>query len=189
MKLSAIPAFLSLTLLPLVAFAEGKIEGKLLFSVDGGANYTETAPVVPAPQVIQVKAEWKVVGEEREIKDGIVMTSLWSPESDFASANVGIKDWGGKGWYQRSDISWVSVKLPDPSVVYPLDLKARPDGVSGKNNLWDKQKSSYVDGPLPAASALAPGVHKFFFRLSYRILDTSESVVADIPFQVTIGSK
>lgn len=188
MKLSAIPVFFSLALLPLVVHAQGKIEGQLLFSVDGGANYTATPPVVAAPQIIQVKAEWKIVGEEREIKDGVIVTSLWSPESDFASANAGIKDWGGKGWYQRSDISWISVKLPDPSAVYALDLKARPEGVSGKNNLWDKQKNAYTDGPLPAAGALAPGVHKFFFRLSYRILDTTESVVADIPFQVTIGS-
>ncbi len=158
-----------------VVHTEGKIEAKLLFSVDGGKTYTETSPVVAAPQVVYVQAEWQIIDEERgPIKDGVVLNSVRSEESDFGSANAGSSGSNGKTtWSQRIPTYWCSATNPAP-VVYPVDLGARPEGVAG------------VKGPLPAASALAPGVHKFVFRLYYHILDTV--VETDMPFQVTIGS-
>lgn len=170
---------------PQAAPTEGKIEAKLFFSVDGGKTYTETQPVLAAPQVIHVKVQWNIIDELRwPIQNGVMLTGLRSEESDFGSANCGKKDWNGKpAWSQRIPTYWVSTETSTP-IVYPVDLGARPEGVVGDKNLKD-DKGGYVNGPLPAVSALAPGVHKFIFRLYYRVLDAL--VAADIPFQVTIS--
>lgn len=171
---------------PVLLHAEGKIEARLLFSTDGGVTYTDEQPVVAASKTIHVKTEWKIVGEDRPIKGGVVLTSLRSEEDDFGSANVGNKNWSGvPGWYQRIPTPWLNAKTFEP-VVYPLDLAARPEGVAGLNNAWNAGKNSYENGPLPSVAARGAGVHKFIMRLHYAIPDVTEPVVADLPFQVTV---
>lgn len=168
--------------------AMGGIEGQLTFSVDGGKTYSEKAPVVAEPQEVFVKADWVIEGEDRPIKDNVVVTNLHSEEGDFASANLGKQTWSQPAaWYQRIDKSWFNAKS-DHTAVYRLDLRARPEGLTGKNNVWNKETGKYSDGPLPATEALAPGVHNFIFEAAYRVEGESTPESAKLPFQVTIGS-
>lgn len=167
--------------------AFGGIEGQLTFSVDGGKTYSEKPPVVAEPQEIYVKADWVIEGEDRSIKDNVVVTNLHSEEGDFASANLGKQNWSQPAaWYQRIEKSWFNAKS-DHTAVYRLDLRARPEGVMGKNNVWNKETSKNADGPLPATEALAPGVHNFIFEATYRVEGESTPQSAKMPFQVTIG--
>lgn len=176
----------ALLLLPAALHADPKIDARLLFSTDGGSTYTDKRPVVPASKTIHVKTEWKIVGEDRPIKGGVVLTTLRSDEGDFGSANVGNKNWrGAPGWYQRIAVPWLNPTLFEP-VVYPLDLGARPEGVMGSNNTWDAEKSAYVNGPLPPVAARGPGVHKFVMKLHYNISDVAEPVSVELPFEVTV---
>jgi hypothetical protein len=164
------------------------IEGQLSYSVDGGQTYSEDLPVIAVPQEVYVRADWVVHDEDRPIKDNVVITSLHSEEGDFGSANLGKQNWGGvPAWYQRIEKSWFNVKS-EHTAIYRLDLRARPDGVMGKNNVWDKQAGKYADAPLAAVEALSLGVHNFVFEAAYRVDGESTPESAKLLFQVTIGA-
>ena len=167
------------------ARADGHIEGKLAFSTDGGTTYADAFPALAAPQLVTVRAEWRVVDEDRPIQNKVVTVQLSGEDGDYASARVGPQAWyGGKAWFQRPDKYWYPPD-GDQSAVLPLDLRARPEGVMGTGNRWDPAQGKQVDAPLPALEAAKPGAYRFKVRIAYKVAGGT-AVFLELPFRVVV---
>jgi hypothetical protein len=159
----------------------------LLFSLDDGKTFDADFPILEKPQEVLVKANWTIEGETREVKAGIVTSTLSCAKSDFASACRGYqRNWGaGNGYYQRLKKYWFAFKN-DRTCTYRLDLRARPAGEMGVKNKWDKTTHKFVDAPLPACPALPPGTHKFTVQVLYRLKADNKAISKDSEFFVTM---
>jgi hypothetical protein len=161
----------------------------LLFSIDGGKTYNSEFPVLPEPQEIYVKVSWELPPEVKEIvKDGVVLTILYSEQTDFASANKGYhkkeEGWFTTGWFQRLPKYWFGWN--ERSCIFILDLRERKEGVMGYENKWDKEQKKYVDAPLPYCPPLKKGTYKFGVRVYYYTKE-NKSVSTIEEFFVTVG--
>lgn len=158
----------------------------LEFSVDGGKTYETDFPILHEPCKLLVRLKWNVSGETREVRNGIVTTSLYNENTDFASANRGFHGkshgWRPDAYYQRLRTYWA--KYHHGSFVYKLDLRARPEGAQGVGNIWDGKK--FVSGELPPCAALPPGTHKFTVSVGYYLTKGGERVYSIEDFFVSI---
>lgn len=171
-----------------VAVTEAQMEAQLSFSGDGGETYLPEPPKLTENNTLLVRLDWDLSRESRPIKDKIVMSKLRSTSSDFASALTGRQTWDAQiAWYQRVEPGYFSSNLR--SIVYPLSLGKRAEGVMGRRNLWDKASSSFVDGPLPEFFGLSPGRHAFEVELYYRLAESDELVRRRLPFEVEIQGR
>ncbi len=164
----------------------GDLHAKLEFSTNQGRTYTPDFPVAAQESAILVKVSWRLTGETRRIKNGIVTTLLFSTEHDFASANKGYLTQNGvKTWRQRPRKYWFNAATPG-SCIFRLDLAARKAGIMGMRNRWDGKSRKFVNAPLPACPRLACGQHRFTVRVGYRLEKTNKPVFTDLDFFVTL---
>lgn len=163
----------------------------LQFSTDGGKTYTSDFPIIEKPQEVFVKVSWEIPVQEKEnIKDGVVLTILYSEQTDFASANRGYhtkaEGWITNGWFQRLPKYWFGWN--DRSCVFKVDLRERKEGVLGYQNKWDKNQKKYINAPLPYCPELKEGTYKFTVRVYYYTKE-NKPVSTSEDFFITIGSK
>lgn len=163
----------------------------LEFSIDGGKTYNSEFPIIDEPEEVFVKVSWELPSEVKEIiKDGVVLTVLYSEQTDFASANRGYhtkeEGWIANGWYQRLPKYWFG--LNERSCIYIVDLRERKEGLLGNENKWDKEKKKYVDAPLPYCGALKEGTYKFTVRVYYYTKENKQVATTE-DFFITTGKK
>ena len=181
--------FLFITITAIAFPSHAALHTKLQFSTDNGKNYSNDFPVVKVGSELLVKVNYEVVNEQRKIKNGVLTTSLFNHETDFASAKTGKQSWdGAPAWYQRLKKYWANAKQAG-SFTYRLDLGKRPAGEIGIKNKWDKSTRKFIDAPLPACSALPPGEYKFNLGITYRLAENNKAVTKFSTFYVTILGK
>jgi hypothetical protein len=171
------------------ADASTKLTLSLQFSTDEGLTWSRQPPVLDKPGILKVRVTWEHARPEGE-KEPYV-TTLWSSQADFASANNGRQTWGGKpAWYQRPEKYYVSAGEAH-QFDYDLNLGKRPDGTMGFRNVWDKDKNQFVDGPLRACRAAEAGERMFSVRVNYmqRNVSPHRRVEGVADFTVRIGAK
>ncbi len=136
---------------------------KITYSLDG-QEFTAAAPALAPGAKLWVRVSWE--GFERPEGAKQPYLSVLSAAMDFASANGGRQTWGGQPQFiQRVNPPYVATNVT--AMTYRLDLGARAAGTMGYMNQWSKEKNCYVDGPLGACPALAPGTYRFTVKVYY----------------------
>jgi hypothetical protein len=146
-------------------FAEG-IEVAIESSIDGGTTFKPAVEIPKGGSVI-IRASWDNIRTDDSRSEWLC--NIHNLETNFASANVGKQNWDGVKYIQKKLPGYFSAKLN--SITMKIDLGARKDGVIGFKNKWSKKQNKYIDAPLPACSALAPGTYIFNFSIYYRKTD------------------
>lgn len=163
-------------------YAEGAIEVDIEYSLDNGKTFKSIVEVAKGGSVL-VRFSWdntRADGSKNEY-----LCSINNPETDFASANVGKKNWGGvQKWLQKTPPGYISAKKS--SITMKLDLGERKEGVIGFRNKWIKEKRKYINSPLKACPALASGTYIFHFQIYYLKSDRKTKVKGAQMFPITI---
>ncbi|MCM8803787.1 MAG: hypothetical protein NC833_00840 [Candidatus Omnitrophica bacterium] len=161
------------------------------FSTDGGKTYTNDFPVIEGAKEVFVKVSWEIPAEIKEdIKDGVVLTILYSEQTDFASANRGYhtknEGWITNGWFQRLPKYYFG--LSEKSCIYAIDLRERKEGTLGDENKWDKDQKKWINAPLPYCPPLKEGTYKFTVSVYYYTKD-NKRIINNEDFFITISKK
>jgi hypothetical protein len=163
-------------------YADGAIAVEIEYSLDNGKTF-KSAVEVPKGGSVLVRFSWDNTRADDSRNE--YLCSINNPETDFASANVGKKNWGGvKKWIQKVPPGYISAKKS--SITMKLDLGERKEGVVGFRNKWNKEKRQYIAAPLPACPALAPGTYIFNFQIYYLKTDRKTKVQGTKMFPITI---
>lgn len=140
------------------AAAAGELDLKFEFSTDGGKTFKEESPVLERPGTFVLRTHFvtDVADDQRP-----VYQVEFSARRDFASANKGsLATFSGKGtWAQRPNPYWLESKMK--SFDLTVDTQARPEGVEGYQDTWDTNTNKFVNGKLPACTALPRGKTEF----------------------------
>jgi hypothetical protein len=165
---------------------EPRLDLNLSFSADNGKTWSADFPMLEQPGVLKLRVTWANPRPAGETE--IYTTALWSEQTDYASATSGHQDHSNsRGWHQRPPKSYAGAKAT--AFDYTLDLRARPEGVMGRNNLRDRKTGQTSSGPLPACPALSNGTYKFTVTVGYnlKLAKPPRRVEGAADFFVSIG--
>jgi tetratricopeptide (TPR) repeat protein len=170
-------------ILPASVYAGNEdIQVAIDYSIDNGKTFQDRVVVTPGGSV-SVRASWDYIRPDGSREPYLI--ALYSTERDFSSANVGLQRWGGKkAWYQKQPPGYISARKQ--SIVLKMNFAARKAGTMGYRNKWNKIKRKFVNGPLPACTALPVGTHNFTLTVYYRDSKRKKISGQNI-FQITIG--
>ncbi|MEX0774209.1 MAG: right-handed parallel beta-helix repeat-containing protein [Phycisphaeraceae bacterium] len=136
---------------------------KIEYSLDG-RQFTTDAPVIAPGGKVWVRASWEGFQRPEGAKQPYL--SYLNAKMDFASANGGKQAWAGKSPYiQRVVPPYVAIHVT--SFTYAIDLGSRSAQTVGYMNKWSQEENQFIDAPLGACEALAPGSYEFTLRVYY----------------------
>ena len=143
-------------------------EMELLFSTDGGKQWTRDFPVVTLgkPQFL-LKITGKVKEDPEKIVNRDIGCRIWN-DADFASAGRGKADFAGKTVYIQFPNRIRNIQPTLREFIYEVDLGARGTGVLGTGNGRDS-KGKIIHAELPPCAARRPGEVYFTAMVAYAV--------------------